>query len=524
MLYRHYVIRILFIMAILLLLPESTFASNLSQIENKVHDTTSFVFFHKILQIFVKVISSEWIYWLSTIAATFTYGWALSKLGNKPEHCETFARQIKQGRLTQGYYVALKSILNNFDSYLNRKSAKPSEAGTLASRSWNKGLLDFTLAFSIAYPFLSLLIQWTITGNAGKLGSLEIISGNTYWLTRLLIFFATGLSVLLIVLNLDENQKKKNVSGSLKKSTFAVFAMLFASGAFLFTSIETVVLSGFIVAIIFAYLVSGAAAITIALIIAIGPNFPIAAIAIVLFFIQDLVGKFTGRPTLILFIYVIFLYVLLAVAVKINIVNGTQIKLLIMIGFLPILNALFDFLSIGFTRYQLRKALETGNFIIHGIIDLVFGVLLFIALAFAILIGYSILQTPDGGQLLNISEILRDVRVRPEHYSWLYITFASTLLPTFLHVILIVTTWLFDIIPRYKDWLAYWVLKAGDPESRGLNYVVPAGFGLIGYIAVAIPLSFFYIIYLIIVAFGLDIGSVLFTGIETLAHLLGTTE
>lgn len=117
--------------------------------------------------------------------------------------------------------------------------------------------------------------------------------------------------------------------------------------------------------------------------------------------------------------------------------------LLLFLLILPIVNGIADFASTGCTRYCLGKAVEGDVFHPWWVfVDVVAGITCFVLLACMFILIVHVSDTYTNHQLVDLDKLLGDAVVQrsilnaPNEYWWLYIAFGSTLVPTFLHLIL----------------------------------------------------------------------------------------
>jgi len=119
-------------------------------------------------------------------------------------------------------------------------------------------------------------------------------------------------------------------------------------------------------------------------------------------------------------------------------------SLLLFLVVLPLINAVFDSLSLGLTRYCLRQSITPAwrrwgiNWRpwIWGAVDLVGAVACLFALGLALLFGIHGLNQINP--LLDLALLFDNLETRPEEMRWLYLMFFSTLLPTAAHLLLVV--------------------------------------------------------------------------------------
>ena len=127
---------------------------------------------------------------------------------------------------------------------------------------------------------------------------------------------------------------------------------------------------------------------------------------------------------------------------------------------IPLINAIFDFGSIGLTRWALRRGtrrvgLQTLG---YALFDLATAVLLFVLLAVTVVLATYLFAMAAGRPLLITSgegNVFANIKENPEQYIWLYATFVSTLIPTFAHCSL--SIWSFGpaiLNDSSRNWMA----------------------------------------------------------------------
>jgi hypothetical protein len=109
---------------------------------------------------------------------------------------------------------------------------------------------------------------------------------------------------------------------------------------------------------------------------------------------------------------------------------------LVFLGVLPLFNAVFDYASIGLTRYLLRRGLATPRAAwAWGITDLVAAIAAFILLGCALIAMIHLMNGAANPPVLDLPALFSDLHdpVRRGDYGWLYLMLFSTFVPTFLH-------------------------------------------------------------------------------------------
>lgn len=108
--------------------------------------------------------------------------------------------------------------------------------------------------------------------------------------------------------------------------------------------------------------------------------------------------------------------------------------------FLPLVNAAFDFLSFGLTRWALRKGVDNMGWRTPGwgAADLFLGVIVMLALGTAFIVFLQLQNAILGFPLTQLDRFFEQVRVQPENWYWLGAAIGSTMLPTLVHITLAV--------------------------------------------------------------------------------------
>jgi len=107
---------------------------------------------------------------------------------------------------------------------------------------------------------------------------------------------------------------------------------------------------------------------------------------------------------------------------------------------LPLVNAVFDFASVGLTRYLLRLGLEQKRAAWRAVLDGLGGIAIFFALGCTLIAFVTFVVPADGVPLVDLTQLFTDLRRAPGDYIWLMIKLFSSLLPTLLHLSVAVLT------------------------------------------------------------------------------------
>ena len=294
---------------------------------------------------------------------------------------------LRHDRPAERYRSVMRKGLDWLDSRLSSREAQQGPA----QRAWSFGLLNITMALAFAYPILAITIQW-LCGHAIDFGGQEVIAASppqariftAVWLGSSLFFYlfagasksrwrwtlvilATGILAL----------------GSIFADRFAVprNVAVAGTGAFAFAGA---------VAGTVALAVTGAVAGTVALAVT-------GTVASAFAFAVAVAGTVAGtvavagaevrssRPMAWRLLDCGVLVALLIVAIKMPDDFGAgQLSrvVFVMLTFclLPLVNAVFDFASVGLTRYLLRLGLEQKRAAWRAVLDGLGGIAIFFAL------------------------------------------------------------------------------------------------------------------------------------------------
>lgn len=106
----------------------------------------------------------------------------------------------------------------------------------------------------------------------------------------------------------------------------------------------------------------------------------------------------------------------------------------IFLAVLPLINGLFDALSYATTLATMRKGLATRWAWALGVLDLLIGAVLFLALGATMVAVIAALNALGSAPLFDLEALFVGLRSDPGSYWWLYLILFSTLLPTALHL------------------------------------------------------------------------------------------
>ena len=370
---------------------------------------------------------------------------ALRNTADNPSDRAYWRDLLRHDRPAERYRSVMRRGLDWLDSRLSAHEAPQGPA----QRAWSFGLLNATMALALAYPIVAITIQW-LWGSAIDFGGQEVIAVSpsqariftAVWLGSSLFFYlfagasksrwrwplfilATGI-LLLGPIYADRFAVPGNVAvASTVASVGAVaFAVAFA--------VEGAVVVAFGVASASAdtFTFKGAVVGTVA-----------GAVACVVVVAEEL----SSRPMAWRLLYCGALVALLIVAVKMPDDFGAgqrnqAVFFMLTMGLLPLVNAVFDFASVGLTRYLLRLGLEQKRAAWRAVLDGLGGIAIFFALGCTLIAFVTFVVPADGVPLVELKQLFADMRRAPGDYIWLMVTLFSTLIPTLLHLSVAVLT------------------------------------------------------------------------------------
>jgi hypothetical protein len=373
----------------------------------------------------------------------------------------------------------------------------------LGPSAWSTDSYEFTLTMAFIYPFASLFIVWLVTG--------QNTSGVSMQLPEDLYLWRRALSAILLCVAIFLLYRVMITSGLLRLGfilvalVIAVAADFVGGGAvgsatslaslvvMVVTIAGTVVLDGTLaVAVVVAFLVAGSVLGAVVVATAIPVPFTSAVpivVAVAVFYAVIgvivsatlLVQKFMVRRGLKGHFYVFYtpvMFCLLALICSHPTWFPPRHEVLefslIFWAILPLINSIYDWLSLASTRWLLntmiaRDYASASLVAENAIIGVGLGVLLLSGLAIAIT---AVLQTMNlisenngGPEIFDLAGTLHRLRTTPHDVSvwWVYFTLFSTMLPTVFHATVASASFVTWRLP--DSWKIHW-LNLIDPANN----------------------------------------------------------
>jgi len=364
---------------------------------------------------------------------------ALRNTADNPSDRAYWRDLLRHDRPAERYRSVMRRGLDWLDSRLSAHEAPQGPA----QRAWSFGLLNATMALALAYPIVAITIQW-LWGSAIDFGGQEVIAVSpsqariftAVWLGSSLFFYlfagasksrwrwplfilATGILLL----------------GPIYADRFAVPGNVAVA-----STVASVGAGAFAGAVAVAFGVASASADTFTFKGAVVGTVA-GAVACVVVVAEEL----SSRPMAWRLLYCGALVALLIVAVKMPDDFGAgqrnqAVFFMLTMGLLPLVNAVFDFASVGLTRYLLRLGLEQKRAAWRAVLDGLGGIAIFFALGCTLIAFVTFVVPADGVPLVELKQLFADMRRAPGDYIWLMVTLFSTLIPTLLHLSVAVLT------------------------------------------------------------------------------------
>jgi len=416
-------------------------------------------------------------------------------------------------------------------------------------RSCTPKSYEFCLKLAVIYPFAMIILFWAITGNAAQFGQIQLWSDEESGLR----VFVVGLMVVVFFSWINFSRLRRPRSISLLAINFAVIyaflvAIFFTFGGFIL-AFSSVIILALIVAGVFAYAGAlsslfalvfiiafvGAGIFTSSLAFACAFAF-ISAVYAVIFF--ESTSK-KVRSLVVSDISVVTIWIgyssvslaLIGLGLSWLPLNDIDAFFLIFFVALPLLNAFWDWLSLGISRGLLTAIAlgkQTGwHALLWALLDVVLAVMFLIAIVLTItatLAMYNKLVFVGGHEaVVDLGVLFSGIREEPgnrSHY-WVYAMFLSTLIPTFIHAVAASAAGIqavseFSPLKKWRQAAARQLERDAVGRAWAQMYLT-----FVPLLAIAVPIGFIYLLYLIIPAHGAPFGWWLLDISEATARWIG---
>jgi hypothetical protein len=385
--------------------------------------------------------------------------------------------------------------------------------------AFSHDLLQLSMLMAVAYPFMSMGVQW-ILGTPMVLGGSEIAAAGTaeqrtfagLWLMTIFVLAALivanpGWRLILFVIATGVlfggpyGAEQLNLPIEMIGAVAGVFAYAVAwavagTGAGAITVIGavagTIAFAGagaFAVAFAFIGAFAGAVAVAVTGVIAGSIALSVAfavAIAVagasagVVAFSAAVAGavaidylqfRTSRNPVWWLFYLLLLLTALSGVIIFSDQVhdilpNPSVRYLILFMGGIPLLNTVADYVSIGLARFYIRQGLS-GEPWTNAMKAFACGILIFIILGIALISWLHFVRYPDGTSIVDLPGLFKDLAdpAMRRNYIWVVVVLGTTLLPTLLHAMVATFTLVMHYPSTLGDWVADRLTSGGKGSS-----------------------------------------------------------
>ena len=426
---------------------------------------------------------------------------ALSNTADNPSDRAFWRDLLRHDRPAERYRSVMRRGLDWLDS---RLSAHEAQQGP-AQKAWSYSLLNATMALAFAYPIVAITIQW-LGGSAIDFGGQEVIAASP---PQARIFTAVwlGSSVLVYLFAGASKSRWRRplvilatgilLLGSNYADRFAVPGNIAGTGAVAF-------------AVLFAVAGSAAGAVSFAV-----------AVIVVVAVVVAAPEERSSRPMARRLLFCGVLVALLIVAIKMPDDFGAGqrnqvVFFMLTMGLLPLVNAVFDFASVGLTRYLLRLGLEQKRAAWRAVLDGLGGIAIFFALGCTLIAFVTFVVPADGVPLVDLTQLFADMRRAPGDYIWLMVTLFSTLIPTLLHLSVAVLTLGLQYPARVRNFVAG-LLERGEQSGQA---ALLSGICICAIITIALWCPIWIFTFVVTHDHGAIVNAVLW-GFEAFAWAIG---
>ena len=423
---------------------------------------------------------------------------AFRDTAQNPKDRDRWLKGLRDNSPAEFYRSVMRRGLDWLDTRLSPHEAQKGPA----QKAWSYGLLNITMALAIVYPILAMMAQW-LWGHAIDFGGQEMMAASP---PQVRIFALVWFGSAPICFFFSE----------LSQSRWSWLWFILAMGIFILGSIyadDFAVprnVGGF--AVVFLGAFAGTFAVAVA---------GAFAVVFVFVFVFAVAEVRSSNPMVVRLFYCGVLLAILVMAIKMPDDFGAgqrnrAVFAMLTFGLLPLFNAVFDFLSAGLTRYLLRLGLEQKRAVWRAILDGLGGIAIFFALGCSLITFVTFVTPADGVPLVDLAQLFANLRTAPGDYIWLMMTLFSTLLPTLVHLSLMLLTLALHSPAGCRNFVAG-LLESGA-QSRQASFL--SGVCICAMITLAVWVPIWIITAVITHDHGATLNAVLWI-FETFAWAIG---
>ncbi|MCA8901902.1 MAG: hypothetical protein KDA53_11710 [Hyphomonas sp.] len=363
----------------------------------------------------------------------------------RTEYASWRHRLVHGGRVAQTYDDLLSLTLNRVDKMFGDEPASTRHRPA----TWTGEALDRCVLLALLYPVLSLLVIWHITGiNGAAETALGMVAGTSDSQRAMSAGAIALVTLASIWFSIPPAGHETTMWRVIRVVTFVAAIAIAGTAAARVAGAVAIAVAG-AVAVAVSVATGAAIGLSVSGRLELGASVLIAAAgagggaSLVNWAIQ----RFEKARTILLLAFIcLFLLIIPGVVALVTpsrfLTSRPEWALLALFGALPLVNAFFDWLSLGLTRFLLRKGQFKGGWwpIGFAMLDIVAAVCLLFAVLGASLVYLKLMNTvsiTNGGKpVLDVTQIILDLRTNPGNPSlwWIYVTVFTTFLPSVVNL------------------------------------------------------------------------------------------
>ncbi len=357
--------------------------------------------------------------------------------------------------------------------YMTPRAQDNETATTLLKNPWSWPILNLALKLAVIYPLLFMLLQWGWTGDeTGLAGAPLIEAEGRIWPRTVLISLIVMLLLYRIVASARQHGVFKMPADGLFWVVVGVAVAFAAPSAF---------------AVPVAFAGAGIFAVPVVVVFATAVAVPIAG-AFAFAFAALVVGALTcavafagaaltgylvnqGRATLGYGLLIISaLFATSATLVLADLPDNFRL-LFFALSALPLINAVFDYLSYGLTLALINTGQKDDNnhlIPLLWLIDIIVALLILITLGTTLGLYVTLINALAGVPHFDVAAIIAGLH-NPDtrgEFTWLYLSMLTTLVPTLVHTVLMLLSGFTWLPQRLKKWIAH-LIQSGETDDLG---------------------------------------------------------
>jgi len=357
------------------------------------------------------------------------------------------------------YSDRLVRFLNGVDRFFGDRAEQtllPHAFGLKAAAPlWTAPALDRCLLLALAYPIVSIYVMWAASGHVGPAEhALKLAAGLPLW--RRALGISMDIVALLALRKGMSLRGWKSVLWLGAALISVVAPVTFAASSIGAATVAVVCMVAFAAAADFTNITPGTGVVGVTLAIpctvggmvvgshvAVGLGISVSA----MFFCFILIALSQYRLSLSLMAFFAVMFALSFGAARFLSIQ-TDWPLLgpvvLFLGLLTLLNAPFDWISLGLTRALLRRGIELGGWWAYALalVDAILATIVVAALAIAMILGVNFFAAMErlghSKPTLMVAALLNGIEKAPSapEFWWVYALLLSTMLPSLANLVI----------------------------------------------------------------------------------------